>query len=111
MRKCTEAKNFDEVPLRSYKDTEKNMRCGSGMFLQGCSGFSTLADSRKQEKMSQQRARTAIAELEEAGTDCSLVCHRFFMMVLCHELKKAGYKIEKSRRINIKNLDVIEAIK
>ena len=32
-------------------------------------------------------------------------------MVLCHELKKAGYKIEKSRRINIKNLDVIEAIK
>lgn len=41
----------------------------------------------------------------------SLVCHRFFMMVLCHELKKAGYKIKKPRRINIKNLDVIEAIK
>lgn len=62
-------------------------------------------------RMSRQRARAAIAELEEAGTDCSLVCHRFFMMVLCRELKKAGYKIKKPRMISIKNLDMIEATK
>ena len=105
------SKNFDEVPLHSYKDTEKKHAVWVWNVLARVQWFFNSGRQPETRKMSQQRARAAIAELEEAGTDCSLVCHRFFMMVLCTELKKAGYQIKKPRMINIKNLDVIEAIK
>lgn len=109
--KVRRSKNFDEVPLRSYKDTEKKHSVWVWNVLARVQWLFNCNRQPEIRRLSQQRARAAIAELEEAGTDCSLVCHRFFMMVLCRELKKAGYKIKKTRMINIKNLDVIEAIK
>ena len=50
MRKCTEAKTLTKFLCVPIKIPRKNTRCGSGMFLQGCSGFSTPVDSRKQER-------------------------------------------------------------
>lgn len=105
------SKNFDEVPLRSYKDTKKKHSIWFWNVLARVQWLLNCGRQPEIRKMSKQRAKAAIAELEEAGTDCTLVCHRFFMMVLCRELKKAGYKIKKPQMMNIKNLDVIEAKK
>lgn len=105
------SKTFDEVPLRSFKDTERKYPLWLWNALARTQWMFNSSRQLETKKESQERARAAIAELEEVGTDCSLVCHRFFMLVLCRELKKAGYQIKKPRMINIKNLDVIEAIK
>ncbi len=43
-----------------------------------------------------ERARKFVAMISEENTDCAVVTHGFFMHTLLREIKKAGYRTDKS---------------
>ena len=102
---------LNEVPLRSFKDTEKRYP----LWLWNAAGrLQWLLKSRRQAETRKDtvfRARKTIKLLESHKQNCCLVTHGFYMRILIKELKKRGYKIKKSRHFGISNLDSIVAEK
>lgn len=100
---------FNEVPLKSFKDTKHVYPLWVWNVL---GRLQWLCESRRQEETKKEtieRARQAIRLLEENGEDCCVVTHGFFMRTLIGELKRKGYRIEKSNTFGISNLDRIFA--
>lgn len=102
---------LNEVPLKSFKDTNKMYPLWMWSVLgrvQWFLGSDRQAESKKETIV---RAKKMIQLLEEHQEDCYLVTHGFYMRVLIKELKKQEYKIKNNHIFGISNLDMIIAVK
>lgn len=105
---------LNEVPLRSFKDTERLYPLWVWNFigrLQWFLGKSRQPESKEKTRI---RARKMIKLLEKGQEDCYLVTHGFYMRVLISELRRCGYRIrgEKNfKSFGISNLDRVVAVK
>ena len=102
---------LNEVPLKSFKDTEKMYPLWIWNFLGRLQWF--LQNERQDEvrRKTQVRAKEMVDLLEKKNEDCYIVSHGFYMRTLVKELKKQGYKIKRNRLFGISNLEQIVAIK
>ncbi len=102
---------LNEVPLKSFKDTNKNYPLWFWNFAGRLQWF--LQSKRQMESKEETviRAKEMMKLLEERWEDCYLVTHGFFMRVFMKELKKQGYKIQKNKFFGISNLDMVVAMK
>lgn len=104
-------KLFNEVPVKSYKNSTKV----HSLFMWNVIGrLQWLFNNDRQMETRKQtilRARKAIHLLEEKNKDCFVVTHGFYMRVLLKELKRKEYKIKKTKKLRISNLDRIIAYK
>lgn len=102
---------FNEVPLKSYKDSTKSYP----LFVWHIIGrLQWLFNNHRQLETREQtilRARKAIKLLEEKNKDCFVVTHGFYMKTLLNELKEKGYRIKKTKKFWVSNLDRIVAYK
>ncbi|MBD5476758.1 MAG: histidine phosphatase family protein [Lachnospiraceae bacterium] len=105
---------LNEVPLRSFKDTERSYPVWVWNFIgrfQWFLGKSRQPESREQTRI---RVREMIRLLEKRQEDCYLVTHGFYMRVLISELRRCGYRIRREkiiRSFGISNLDRVVAVK
>lgn len=105
---------LNEVPLRSFKDTERSYPLWVWNFIgrfQWFLGKSKQLESREKTRI---RARKIIRLLEKRQEDCYLVTHGFYMRVLICELRRCGYRIRREkifRSFGISNLDRVVAVK
>lgn len=115
--KLFENRNFiktpllNEVPLRSFKDTENNYPLWLWDFM---GRLQWLIQNKRQaegKKETVARAKEMITLLEENKKDCYAITHGFFMRVFIRELKRQGYRIEKSSKLSIANMEKIIAVK
>ncbi len=85
-----------EVPLRSSFDTDKKMPLWfwniSGR-LQWFFNNPRQAEGREQTR---ERAKQFIAMIGNENVDCAVITHGFFMHTLLHEMKKAGFRTDRS---------------
>jgi broad specificity phosphatase PhoE len=110
-REFVELPEISEVPLRSFKDTKKSYPLwvwnvlGRGQWL--------FKNKRTEEDITatRMRANKAIDICEAEGKDCILVTHGFFMKTLLKEMKKRGYSLRGSKRIQFNNLQSVIAEK
>ena len=104
---------LNEVPLRSFKDTDREYPLWLWCFMGRLQWF--LQNKRQPEcrKESGGRAEELIRLLEKRGTDCCLVTHGFYLKTFIRELKKQGYRIRynnfRARMLGISNLERIAA--
>ena len=101
---------LNEVPLRSFKNTDKMYPLWLWNFVGRLQWFlqsSRQVESRKETIM---RAKKMIKLLEEHQEDCYLITHGFYMRVFIKELKKQGYKIKNYYFFRLSNLDMVIAI-
>ena len=104
---------LNEVPLRSFKDTDREYPLWLWFFMGRFQWF--LQNKRQPEcrKESGRRAEELIQLLEKRGADCCLVTHGFYLKTLIRELKKKGYRIRydnfRARMFGISNLERIVA--
>lgn len=103
-KKFYKSELLNEVPIRSYKDTNKkiplaiwNVMGRVQWFLDNARQIETRAQTRK-------RAEKAASMIEKNNKDCYIVTHGMFMRTFLHELEKRGFTINK-RRIIVDNLE------
>ena len=105
---------LNEVPLRSFKDTERSYPLWVWNFIgrfQWFLGKSRQPESREQTRI---RAKGMIKLLEKRQEDCYLVTHGFYMRVLISELRRCGYRIRNEngiRSFRISNLDRVVVVR
>lgn len=106
----TESRLLNEVPLRSFCDCKLALP----LWLWNVGGrLQWLWSDRRQKEgraATVSRARRLVSSLLHKNRDCILVTHGFYMRVLVKELKKQGFKIEKSQK-GYENLAQIIATK
>lgn len=98
---------LDEVSLRSYKDTEKELPL---RFWQLTASLQrSLGSSRQPESKSQARARAKrlLDLLESRNQDCILVSHPIFINILLSQFRKRGYHINRRNYFRIVPLERI----
>ena len=102
---------LNEVPLKSFKDTNKMYPLWLWNFMGRLQWF--LQNDRQAESKTEtiMRAKRMIKLLEGRQEDCYLITHGFYMRVFIKELKKRGYIIKNNHFFGISNLDMIVAIK
>lgn len=97
-----------EVPLRSYKDSEKL----KAVWYWNVRGrLQWLFNNTRQEEIrfdTVKRCIRLIEILESAGEDCAIVSHGFLMKTLVKCLKKRGYNIE-GNKFSFDNLQIVSA--
>lgn len=110
-REYCEMPELGEVPLKSFKDTDKNLPlwvwnvCGRVQwFIGNHRQLEGRADTIR-------RANNVIDICEQENVDCVLVTHGFFMKTLLKVLQKRGYKLFGNKRIKVENLQMIWAEK
>lgn len=102
---------LNEVPMRPYKDTSRQIR------RQIWNLFGRLQwyqQNRRQPEVREDsivRANKLMNKLEDKGENCYLVTHGFYMRTIISVLKKRGYRITKANKLGIGNLDQIIAVK
>ena len=98
---------LDEVPLRSFKDTEKTYPLFvwniAGRFQWFC-GNGRQKETRRQTK---ERAARLISMLMKQGDDCILISHGWFLQVLVRELRRAGFEVKRGSLLRIAPLERI----
>lgn len=102
---------FDEVPLKSFKDTDKSYPLWMWNIagrMQWLTNNTRQIESRKE---TQERAEKAINIIESIDKDCYVITHGFYMITLIKVLKKQGYKIKRRHSLGINNLEEIRAEK
>ena len=84
---------LDEVPLRSYKDTEKELPLWYWQFMSSLQRF--LGNNRQPETKAQvkARAKSLLNLLESRNQDCILISHPVFIKVLLSQFSARGYCI------------------
>lgn len=102
---------INEVPLRSFKDTEKMYPLWLWNFMGRLQWFMQNKRQAESRKETMTRADKMIDLLEQRGEDCYIVTHGFYMRTLLTKLKKRKYRIKRNRVFGISNLDEIIAIK
>lgn len=101
---------FNEVPLRSFKDTKRMIHLIVWKVIgrmQWILGNERQIESRMQ---TIERANKAIDMLEQENADCYVVTHACFANTFINELKRRGYKISKNT-FRMNNLERIIAYK
>ena len=99
---------FDEVPLVSFRDTEK--RLPKWLFdvmgrLQWLFGSERQPESRRQ---TIDRAKKAVALIDRQGSDCVVISHGFFMRSLLRVYARGkGYTVTRSTYFTIPPLSRI----
>ncbi|MCR5324228.1 MAG: histidine phosphatase family protein [Lachnospiraceae bacterium] len=101
---------INEVPLRSSFDTKRKMP----LWFWNLSGrFQWFLNSSRQIEgcnKTRERAKQFITMVCNENMDCAVITHGFFMHILLHEMKKAGFKTNKDI-VEYKNGDYIIAEK
>ena len=102
---------LNEVPLKSFKDTNRMYPLWLWNFMGRFQWF--LYNDRQAESKTEtiMRAKRMIKLLEDHQEDCYLITHGFYMRIFIRELKKQGYKIKNPHFLRISYLDMIVAIK
>lgn len=98
---------LDEVPQRSYKDTEKELSLWRWQFMASVQRFfgnSRQPESRTQAKV---RAKKFLDLLESRNQDCILISHPNFIRVLLDCLGSRGYYIARQNLFRIAPLERI----
>lgn len=101
----------NEVPSRSFKDTDKKYPL---WIWKSVSRIQWFFNSKRQPETREEtiiRARKTIELVENNNEDCFIITHGFYMRTLVKELRSKGYKIERKRKVGIANLDRIIARK
>ena len=98
---------LDEVPLRSYKDTEKELPLWYWQFMSSLQRF--LGNSRQPETKSQvnARAKSLLDLLESRNQDCILISYPIFIKTLLDCLGTRGYHINRQNLLRITPLERI----
>ena len=102
---------LDEMPQRSYKDTEKELPLWRWQFMASMQRFfgnSRQPESRAQAKV---RAKKLVDLLESRNHDCILICHTNFIRVLLDCLGSRGYYITRQNLFRIAPLERIAITK
>lgn len=101
---------INEVPLRSAFDTKKKFPLWFWNVYGRLQWF--MNDPRQTEGRDQtrERARQFVAMICDTNADCAVVTHGFFMHTLLSEMKKAGFKTDKSS-VGYKNGEYVIAEK
>lgn len=101
----------NEVPLRSYKDSEKRHRRNYMDFRGRLQWY--LPSKRQAERRSEtfKRASELIRFLESQTDNAVVVMHGFFLRAVCLVLKRNGYRLSLVPRFRVPNLIVVEAEK
>lgn len=90
------SKLINEVPLKSSFDTAKKMP----LWFWNTSGrIQWFMNSDRQiegHSKTVERARQFVAMISDEDADCAVVTHGFFMHTLLREIKKAGFRTNKS---------------
>ena len=90
---------ISEVPLRSGFDTEKKLPLWFWNItgrMQWVFNVSRQAESRRRTK---NRARKFVKMLCRADEDCAVVTHGFYMHTLLGEMKKAGFRTDRTHAV------------
>ena len=98
----------DEVPLRSFKDskTEKSRKLMN--FFGRVQWYFPEHRQEEHRKDTYKRAVSLIRFLEkDAGGDCAIVCHGFFLRTLGRAMKRCGYKVKGKPFWTVPNLCVM----
>ena len=102
---------INEVPLRSFKDTNKKYP----LWVWNIVGrLQWMFNNKRQIETRNEtivRAHNAIDIIESNNKDCFVITHGFYMMTLIKELRHRGYKIQKKHGAGIANLEKIIASK
>lgn len=102
---------LDEVPQRSYQDTEKELSLWRWQFMASIQRFfgnSRQPESRAQAKV---RAKKLLDLLESRNQDCILISHPNFIRVLLDCLGSHGYYITRQNLFRITPLERIAITK
>ena len=102
---------LNEVPLKSFKDTNKMYPLWVWNFVGRFQWFLQSDRQTEGKRETEIRAKKMIELLEKHREDCYLITHGFYMKVLIKELKKQGYKIKNDSFFAISYLSMIVAIK
>ena len=102
---------LDEVPLRSYKNTEKELPLWRWKLMASVQRF--LGNSRQPESRAQakERAKKLLDLLESRNQDCILISHPNFIRVLLDYLSSRGYYITRQNLFHIAPLERIAITK
>ena len=92
----TESGLINEVPLRSAFDTEKKMPLWFWNISGRVQWFVNNKRQAEGRSRTRERAKMFVAMIDKENMDCAVVTHGFFMHTLLHEMKKAGFRINKS---------------
>lgn len=106
-----EISELGEVPLKSFKDTQKNLPLWLWNVFGRIQWFTGSPRQLEKRKETILRANKVVDILEQENGDCVLVTHSFFMKTLVRVLKKKGYKLVGSKGIMVENLQMIVAEK
>ena len=106
-----EMPEIGEVPLKSFKETQKNLPLWLWNILGRLQWFAGNARQLEKRKETILRANKVVDILEQENSDCVLITHGFFMKTLVKVLKKRGYKLVGCKGIMVENLQMIVAEK
>ena len=98
---------LDEVPQRSYKDTEKKLPLWHWQFmaaLQRLTGSNRQPENKAQAKA---RAKKFLDMMESHNQDCILISHPIFIKVLLDCLSAHGYRITRTNFYRVAPLERI----
>ncbi len=102
---------LNEVPARSYKDTDKLKSLHVWKPMSRIQWFFNNKRQFETRSQSMARALEAIDFIETYDQDAYVVCHAIFMKVLVRAFRKKGYKVSGNRPFFFKNLDQFTAKK
>lgn len=102
---------LNEVPLKSFKNTEKIYPLWVWNVLGRLQWFMQNKRQPEGKKETKIRAKKMIDLLKKKNEDCYIVSHGFYMRTFIKELKKQGYRIKRNRLFGVSNLEQIVAIK
>lgn len=102
---------LSEVPIRAYKDTEKELPLWRWRLMASLQRF--FGNSRQPETKSQSKARAKklLDLLESRNQDCILISHPIFIKVLLNCLSARGYCITRSNLFRIAPMERIAITK
>lgn len=96
---------LDEIPQRSYKDTNKKLPLWLWRLMACLQQFFGIRRQPETKKQAKARAEKLIAQLEAQGRDCILVSYPGFIKVLLDRFQAHGYCIARSGVFGISPLE------
>ena len=103
-----ESELIHEVPCRSAFDSRIKLPLWLWFFLGRLQWAAGSAWQPEKRRDTVQRSRQFIEILCRDGADCAVVTHGFFMHILLRELKKAGFRTDRTR-LNFKHGEYVTA--
>ena len=87
---------INEVPLRSSFDTEKKLPLWFWNISGRLQWFINSIRQAEGRLYTKERARQFVEIICKGNSDCAVVTHGFYMHILLWEMKKAGFRMNKS---------------